>query len=240
MLSPTERPDVFATRSRKKPPRCAFDVLATRLEGGSRKTIEPGVRSGRQLEQSKDGDCGGGRMHAHTILLITGGWAGVLLFTCSLLTVARRSDDAALRHYQRDIDALRADRSLADVARQVHWALGAERVTVVLAESHEPATGKVGACVGAPGLVGSRVRVGAARGTGVVRPVDALGLGLAGGDVCPAAWTFAHVPLSGNGHLVGAVTAASRSRTFTDEDLAVIERVARNRGRPFDRRRRRR
>jgi GAF domain-containing protein len=73
-----------------------------------------------------------------------------------------------------------------------------------------------------------------------VLPPEAVDFGLADAGECPAAWTFAHVPLAGAGRLVGAVTAASRSRTFTEDDLTVIERMARNRARQFDRRRRRR
>jgi hypothetical protein len=56
-------------------------------------------------------------MHAHTIttvLLIGGAWAGVVCITLSVLTVAKRSDEAADR-----------DLSLGDVAREVHWGRGA-------------------------------------------------------------------------------------------------------------------
>jgi hypothetical protein len=39
------------------------------------------------------------------------------------------------------------------------------------------------------------------------------------------------------GDVVGAVAAASRSRTFATADLALIEHVARSGAQPFDRRR---
>lgn len=175
------------------------------------------------------------------LLLITAAWVAVLALTLSVLMTAKRADEAMARELGRPSRRLAArppDGPLADVAAEVQRAVGAERVAVVVVDPGEPATGRVGACCGAPGLVGRRVRIAPTRTTGVVRPADAAGLGLAVADEGPWPWTFAHLPLPGEGRLVGAVTVASRSRAFTDDDLTVIERIARSRGRPFDRRRR--
>jgi GAF domain-containing protein len=183
------------------------------------------------------------QMEAQTIALI-GVWGAVVLLALSVVKAVSREDEALAAEIGRaageGAPAPAPDDALTALAAELRWALGAERVTVVLADPYEPAGGRVRACAGAPGLVGRRVRMATTPRTGVVRPAEAAGFGLADADACPAAWTFAHVPLDGDGRLVGAITAASRSRTFTDDDLTVIERVARNRARPFDRRRRRR
>jgi hypothetical protein len=123
------------------------------------------------------------------------------------------------------------------VAAEVCDVLGAEWVAVVLSDPDEPTTGVVGACLGAPGLLGSRVPVGPTRAAGVLEGPHASVLGLPrepGSD----AWRFAHVPIASTSNVIGAVTAASRSRTFAQADLSLIEHVARGGAGQFDRRRR--
>ena len=69
-------------------------------------------------------------------------------------------------------------------------------------------------------------------------PFGATALGIGGAAERAGAWTFAHVPITGEGELLGAVTvAACDERQFTRDDLAVVERLARSRVPRFDRRR---
>jgi GAF domain-containing protein len=169
-----------------------------------------------------------------TVLIVGGVWLAILVLLMAILATSKRANEEsvyALRLLQEGTGEL-----LADVAATVHRALEAERVTVVLMDPGAPASGQVGGCFGAPGLVGRHVHVAATRGTGIVDAADAARLGLPAAAEGPGRWTFAHLPLTGEGRLVGAVTVASRSRAFSDSDLALIERVARNGARSFNRR----
>jgi hypothetical protein len=175
-------------------------------------------------------------------LLVVLGIAYLVFLACTLavLTVAKRADEQAERQgraLRGSVETLPDHDVLGRVAAEVCAALQAERVSVVLSDPNKPTTGVIRACVGAPGLLGSRVLVEATPAVGALGASEAPILGLAR-QARSEAWTYAHVPIAGPREVVGAVTAASRSRTFAEADLALIERVARRGGRPFDRRRR--
>lgn len=161
-----------------------------------------------------------------------------LLLVLAVLTVAKRADEATERHVLAlggAVETFPDHAALGRVAAEICNALEAERVSVVLTDPGEPGIGVVRACLGAPGLLGSRVPLEPRSSTGVLGAAEAAVLGLAAEAGSPA-WRFAHVPIAGAGQVVGAVTAASRSRTFADTDLTLIEHVARRAARPFDRR----
>ena len=174
------------------------------------------------------------------LLLLGSAYLAFLMLLLALLTVASRADDQAERQFaavRGTVAALPDHAALARVAAEVCETLQAERVAVVLSDPDEPHTGVIRACLGAPGLLGSRVPVEPTPATGVLGAPDAPTLGLAQ----PAeseAWTYAHVPIAGPDDVLGTVTAARRSRAFAQADLALIEHVARRGARPFDRRRR--
>lgn len=174
-----------------------------------------------------------------TLVTVLGvAYLAFLTFTLALLAAGKRADDSATRQFQDMSDSVQALPSLdalGRVAAEVREALGAERVAVVLSDPDEPTTGVVGACLGAPGLLGSRVPVGPTRATGVLQAQQASVLGLPR-ELGSDAWRFAHVPIAGTGNVIGAVTAASRSHTFAQADLRLIEHVARGGSGLFDRR----
>jgi hypothetical protein len=172
------------------------------------------------------------------LMLAAAAYVVFVVFTLALVRVGKRADEATERHARalgHSVETRPGDAALRRVARGIRDALQAERVSVVLTNPGEPTTGVVAACLGAPGLVGSRVPVEPTSATGVLGPAEAPVVGLASGAGSDA-WTFAHLPLTGMSDLVGTVTAASRSRTFAEADLALMEHVARDGARPFDRR----
>jgi hypothetical protein len=174
-----------------------------------------------------------------TLAIVGAAYLVFLLLILAVLTVAKRADESMERHVRAlrgAVEAFPDHAALGRVAAEICDVLQAERVSVVLTDPAEPSTGVVRACLGAPGVLGSRVPVEPRSATGVLGATEASVLGLAPEAGSPA-WQFAHVPIAEMGDVVGAVTAASRSRTFAEADLTLIEHVARGGARPFDRRR---
>jgi hypothetical protein len=179
-----------------------------------------------------------------TIALLAAGYLAFLTFILALLTMAKRGDQAASRQYSTlpapTARALPGHQPLAHVATAVHERLGAERITVVVSDPDDPASGTVCATLGAPELLGSRVPVEKAVSVGLLQSPQAEALGLAvAPDPDDSPWAFAHVPLTGTAAVAGAVTvAARRAVAFGEHDIDAIERLARDGARHFDRRRR--
>jgi hypothetical protein len=95
--------------------------------------------------------------------------------------------------------------------------------------------------VGAPELLGTHVLLQTERATGCKTPEEAAVLGLDEDGTAELPWSYAHVPITGAGDLLGSVTLVSRRfRSFTEQDLSGVERLARRRVPSFDRRERRR
>jgi hypothetical protein len=165
----------------------------------------------------------------------------VAVVVLAMLTAGKRADEAMAREPlpAGPIEILPAHAALGHVAAEVRDALAVERVTVIVADPEEPHTGVVGACLGAPGLLGLRVPVEDKAATGVLGPAEAVVLGLTGDAGADDSWTFAHVPLDCAGWRRGAVAvAARRLLAFSTGEMNAIERLARRGAPDFDRRRR--
>jgi hypothetical protein len=183
-------------------------------------------------------------------LLLLAAYAATLAFALHLLAEARRREDALLAAWPTQAEragreegtaptrAVTGHPALERLAADVHETLDVDRVAVVVSDDDEPGVGRVEACFGPPRLLGSRVELLPVPVTGPMSPFGATALGIAGADEHANAWTFAHVPITGSGELLGAVTvAALGEREFTDDDLTVLERLARSGVPRFDRRR---
>ena len=185
-------------------------------------------------------------------LMLLAGYAVTLGFVLHLLAEARRREEALLAGQPTVIEpeadrapaappalAVAAHPPLERLVADVHETLDVDRVAVVVSDDDEPGVGHVQACFGPPKLLGSRVEVLPMPVRGPTTPFGATALGLAGADEGDSAWTFAHVPITDSEGLLGAVTvAALGEREFTEDDLTVLERLARSRVPRFDRRRR--
>jgi hypothetical protein len=172
-----------------------------------------------------------------TLLLLGTGYLVLLTGALAVVIVAKRADENMGRERRPRGRGVEADHAaLGRVAVEVCEALHAERVTVVLSDPDEPTTGVIRASFGAPGLLGSRVPVAPTSASGVLGASDASMLGLVR-EAGSQAWRFVRVPIEGTGDVVGAITAASRSRSFAAADLTLIEHVARGAAPQFDRRR---
>jgi hypothetical protein len=171
-------------------------------------------------------------------LAVLAAYAIALGFVLHLLAAARRREDARTRlrvvPAPAGADVLGPHPELGRLAATVQDTLAAEQVTVVVSDDAEPGTGVVAACVGAPGLLGNRVRVLAEPVSGFLTPGEAGALGLAGEEP----WAFAHLPIAGPLEPLGAVTVASRRPgAFGRRELRTLERLAREQAPEFDRRR---
>jgi hypothetical protein len=134
-------------------------------------------------------------------------------------------------------ETLGAHPELGPLATAVHDKFEAARVTVVLSDGDDPATGVVAACVGAPGLLGYRVPMVSAPVTGVLSPGEAAAIGLGGGARAKP-WAFAQLPIAGEDGPLGELTlAARREDAFSPRELRLLERIAREEAPEFDRRR---
>ena len=157
---------------------------------------------------------------------------------------AKRGDEAMLEAARRagghapvPVETLPGHEPLGLVAAQLRDLLCVERVSIVVADPDRPGIGRVGACVGAPGLLGERVPVESAAATAVLGAEEAAVLGLTGASAGKASWTFAHVPLDGP----GGAAAPHRGRPpdpRLQQRRAAVDRAHRARGAPhFERRR---
>ena len=180
-----------------------------------------------------------------TVALLAG-YAATLAFVLHLLGDARRREEVAGGPDKVAAVAPRADAppvlavtgqaGLEVLAADVHEALDVDRVAVVVSDDEEPGIGRVGACFGSPKHLGSRIDLIPVPVTGPMSPFGAAALGIGDADERAGVWTFAHVPITGHGELLGAVTvAACDDREFTEDDLTALERIARRAPR-FDRR----
>jgi GAF domain-containing protein len=158
------------------------------------------------------------------VLLVVGTYLGVVAVALSLGAAAGDADDAMAREIRPH--ALPTGRSLTQVAAAVHGALEAERVMVVVRDPGDPARGRIGACIGAPHLVGGSIALGAAPAAGVIRAPEARLLGLPWPPRTSALWRYAHVPLTHDGRVAGAVVVARRWRAFTEEEISFVEHIA--------------
>ena len=187
-----------------------------------------------------------------TIALLAG-YAAMLAFVLLLLASARRREEEATRALDRftaaaprvdavpaapPVRAIAGSPPLERLAEDIHDALAVDRVTVVMSDDEKPGVGRVGACFGSRKPLGSRIDLIPVPVTGPMSPFGAAALGIGDADERADAWTFAHVPITGAGELLGAVTVAScGERDFTEDDLTIVERLARSRVPRFDRRR---
>jgi hypothetical protein len=190
-------------------------------------------------------------------LALLAGYAITLAFVLHLLTASRRGEEVPARppsppppprfegpRIVARPDAARtlvAHPDLGRLAATVHDTLEVERVAVVVSDADEPGTGVVAACFGVPGLLGNRVPVLDEPATGLLYASDVAALGIGDGDGEPdeEPWAVAQLPITGRNQLLGALTVASRrEREFSDYDLRVLERLAREGAPQFDRRRR--
>jgi signal transduction protein with GAF and PtsI domain len=175
-----------------------------------------------------------------TLLLVLAAYAVFVGFVLAILTAAKHADELAERWHGElpaAVEALPAHGALGRLVADVRSALDVDRVTVVVSDPAEPASGLVGACIGARGLVGSRVHVEAEPVTGTLSAAQAAVLGLAAETDDDGPWTYAYVPIAGGDEVLGAVTVASRrARAFTQRELTSIECLARRGAGQFDRR----
>jgi hypothetical protein len=171
-------------------------------------------------------------------LAVLAAYAIALGFVLHLLVAARRCEEARgrLRAVPDPPAAavLGAHAGLGRLVATVQDTLAAEQVTVVVTDDAEPGTGVVAACVGAPGLLGNRVRVLPEPVSAFLTAGEAAALGLAGQEP----WAFVHLPIPGPLEPAGALTvAARRAGVFGRGDLRMLERLAREGAPEFDRRR---
>jgi hypothetical protein len=189
-----------------------------------------------------------------TLAILTG-YAVALAFVLRLLAAAKRDEESMLasRAVGPDqwmpydlpvavspspVEMLPAHVPLGRLAVELRDSFDVEQVSVVVSDPEDPGIGVVGACLGAPGLLGSRIPVVTEPTTGLLNAAEAAALGLGEDGEDDAPWTYAHVPIPGADGLLGAVTVATRrSREFRERDLVALERVARQRTPQFDRRR---
>lgn len=163
-----------------------------------------------------------------TIALVYG---ALMVLVLAMLTASRRSDAAA----RAPVEMLPGADSLGRLAAELRDTLRADRVAVIVAEPDRGEEWHVAACVGAPGLLGSRLPVAARPTTQTIGPDEASALGLTGN----ACWTYAHVPMTGPSGTAGAVMVASRREIpFSAGEMRLIERLARMGAPEFERRRR--
>src|SRR4051794_20981415 len=85
-------------------------------------------------------------------------------------------------------EVLPGHEALASLAEELRDALRAERVAVIVADVDRIDGWRVAACIGAPGLLGSRLPVAERRASRTIGAEEAGALGLPR-DVC---WTYAH------------------------------------------------
>jgi hypothetical protein len=190
-----------------------------------------------------------------TSTLLLCGYAVTLAVALHLLTAARRDANRLTMRTKPDAASAPAPAPLAAVpppvarcdgppelerlAADVHETLGVDRVAVVVTGEEGPGMGRVGACVGPDSLLGSRVSLIPEPVSGPMTPTGAAALGIGGPDEGEGAWSFAHVPITTEDELLGAITVACEGdRRFTDADLARLERLARSQVPRFDRRKR--
>ena len=187
-------------------------------------------------------------------IAVLAGYAAMLALVLRLLASARGREEEATRA----LDTLTGAARLADaapaappvraitlspplerLAEDVHDALAVDRVTVVVSDDEKPGAGRVRACVGSPKPLGSRIDLIPVPVMGPMTPFGAAALGIGDADERADTWTFAHVPITCAGELLGAVTVATcGERDFTEDELTIVERLARSRVPRFDRRRR--
>jgi hypothetical protein len=182
-----------------------------------------------------------------TVLLVVGGYVLFVAFVLAVMTAAKRGDEAmdreqASRHagpaaWQGQllarqgepprVEALPAYDALGRLAGDVRGALGAKRIAVMVSDPEDPGTGTVVASLGAPELLGSRVRISTDFASGSPGPEEArvLGIGHEGRPRVP--WRFARVPIATEQNVLGVVAVASRRpRAFTSRDVTFLERLA--------------
>jgi hypothetical protein len=188
-----------------------------------------------------------------TIAMLAG-YAAMLALVLRLLASSRGREEEATRAFERfaatapranavaaapPVRAVAVSPPLEQLAEDVHDALAVDRVTVVVSDDEKPGVGRVRACFGSPKPLDSRINLIPVPVTGPMSPFGAAALGIGDADERADSWTFAHVPITGAGELLGAVTVATcGERDFTEDDLTVVERLARSRVPRFDRRRR--
>ena len=147
-------------------------------------------------------------------------YLALLAFTLSLLTLAKRADEAAARAVpERPPSVIEASSSwLARRVADAHAALGVERIVVVLRDPADRRTWVVEACVGVPGLCGTAIG-------GEVEGGFARLLTGEGDDRLP--WSVTSAAIAVDGAIVGEIAMATRRRRgFGSHDGELLERLA--------------
>jgi hypothetical protein len=160
-------------------------------------------------------------------------YLALLVFTLSLLTLAKRADEAAARTAREHppvadgpMPAAREPGAVIEASsswlgRRVadaHAALGVERMLVVLRDPADRRTWVVEGCVGVPGLCGTAI-------SGEVEGGFAWLLTSEGDDRLP--WRVTSAAIAVDGAIVGEVAMATRrSRGLGAHDGELLERLA--------------
>jgi hypothetical protein len=185
-----------------------------------------------------------------TVAIVVGVYLLFVCFVLSILTVAKRADKSA-ELTARERGAARAGpghgtgrvyvlpdhEQLGEFVAQVSDQLQADQVTVIVGDEDSNSTGLgiVGACLGPPGMLGTRLSLVPHAQTGVVTSLAERRA--ASGEGIPTA--YIRLPLEGTDGIVGAITiAAPRSEGFTHSELKRVERLARHGAPEFERRQR--
>ena len=190
-----------------------------------------------------------------TIAVLVAIYVGLVCVVLAILIAAGRADDSADRQTAELLAALGAgarptpagDRTariealpdhpaLAGVVAEVRDLLDVEQMTVIVGEEagDRAEDGVVGACLGAPGLLGTRVPLAHHADIGVVSSKAVP----RGRFRAQRTLAYAHFPLDGTEGISGAIViAARRSREFTRGELKAVERLARHGAPEFERRR---
>jgi hypothetical protein len=180
-----------------------------------------------------------------TILLVVAGYVLFVIFILAVMTAAKRGDEAMEASLgpveQRawegqalarpgdppQVEALPAYDALGRLAGDVRGALGAKRIAVMVSDPEDPGTGTVVASLGAPELLGSRVRISTDAASGSPGPEEARVLGIGHEGLPRVPWRFARAPIAIEENVLGVVTVASRRpRAFTRRDVTFLERLA--------------
>jgi hypothetical protein len=177
------------------------------------------------------------------IIVGLGAWLGFVVFILSVLTAAKRSDEAleSAMAAERKRPAWQAqgqampmdvsptvvhatDELFGRLAADVRGALGVERVAVVLHDQGKLDNAVVQASCGRPDLVGSRVPGGGGFGWGAGRDSSFL---LERAD-SGRPWSVVSVPIMAGDDVAGTVAVATRRpRGLSARDVELLERLSR-------------
>jgi hypothetical protein len=147
-------------------------------------------------------------------------YLALLVVTLSLLTMAKRADEAAVRATpERPPTVTEASSSwLARRVADAHAAVGVERMVVVLRDPADRRTWVVEACVGVPGLCGTAISAEVEGGFAWLLTGE-------GDDQLP--WSVTSAAIAVDGAIVGEVAMATRrSRGLRPHDGELLERLA--------------